>query len=114
MSHHRYFAVNIDGMLTTYATEAEARAAADEGLEWASMEADRHGEWPCDVDQICWGRILGQVAERVVHQHDDDCAVDPEDPDHEPGDGCLEGYPLDVVVVDYDLFDLTQDDGGAP
>lgn len=53
---NRFFAFDPNEGFNTYATEHEARQAAE-----ASLEAATDGEYAEWVEQICWGEIKRQV-----------------------------------------------------
>lgn len=66
----RYFcfdAVNND--FTTYATEAEAKAYAEECLDQEGTEAWELG-WPYGTDKICWGEIK-QISTKIPYPNSD-------------------------------------------
>ena len=62
MSDH-YWSFDVDGGMQWHDTAEEAERAADDRLTIYRDEADSDGEWPDDVESICWGRVLGHVVE---------------------------------------------------
>jgi len=62
MSDH-YWSYDVDGGMQWHDTAEEAERAADDRLTIYRDEADSDGEWPDDVECICWGRVLGHVVE---------------------------------------------------
>lgn len=76
-------------------TEAEARAAAEQALEY---RRDVAGEgWAEDTDQIVWGRVMGRAMPTTTHTHGPDCRTE---------DGCPEGHSLEFDYIA--RFDLTE------
>lgn len=47
-------------------TEAEARALAQEALEFWKKRARDEGEWDDEVDRVCWGPVQEKVKAVVV------------------------------------------------
>jgi predicted nucleic acid-binding Zn-ribbon protein len=58
----KYFSYNPEDGFEIHATEAEAVSAAEASLQIWRDEAVSDG-WSLDVDEICWGMIVGRIIE---------------------------------------------------
>lgn len=57
----QYFVYSPDHGIDWYDSEAEARVAAQEELDYFRKEAHSDGEWSSEVERICWGVTLGKT-----------------------------------------------------
>lgn len=59
MSKLKFFAYDPDSGFELFATEAEAKKFADDAIEYYRGDAFTDG-WPDEVNQVCWGRLMGE------------------------------------------------------
>lgn len=81
----RYWSYDLDGGMQWHDTAEEAERAADDRLTICRDEARADGEWPSDVESICWGSVLGHIVETT---------------------GTTEEYGEEREWVDYHLADM--------
>lgn len=68
-----WFAYDPSDSFSTFATEAEARACAEEWLEAYALDACEG--WDEAVEQVCWGQIRGRIVETERRPVSDDDSV---------------------------------------
>ncbi|ELY5855625.1 hypothetical protein ACVF21_003770 [Cronobacter sakazakii] len=55
MSTYRFFMFDPENGFETYKTAEEAKAAAEEAIDY--YRGDAGDGWPDEVEQVCWGEI---------------------------------------------------------
>ena len=71
MGKYNFFMFDPDNGFETYETAEEAKAAADEAIDYYRGEAG--DGWPEEVSQVCWGEIkqeTQQVGLRPLDKED--------------------------------------------
>lgn len=92
MTHLPWFVYDPDySGMEFYATEAEAKAAAEKALDFWRGEAISDGEWSDEVESLIWGRVYQSVVEVPI-----DCGESDEDEDDMPQDRCCDFVLADV------------------
>jgi hypothetical protein len=99
MSEKKYFAIDFDNNVETFATEAEAKKCAEGSLEEArDMSGD--GGWPENVTEISYGVL---IASAVKTSHIDRPPDDEIDEDGQDRDGNYWADPDWSHIADYEL-----------
>jgi len=89
----------------THATEEEAQAACEGGLD--HFREDAAGGWSEDVTTIMWGRILGRCVETRRTGHHPDCRTSGGE-----SDGCHDDCEVRTNEWDYiSEYGLRREDG---
>ena len=78
-------------------TADEAIAKCEEALEWHRDNASEG--WPEEIENICWGKVLGHVVESERREHLPTCN----------SEDCDEDCPVQSTYVDYELVELKEE-----
>lgn len=67
-----WFVYDYENGIEFYATEAEAKAAAQKILEFWRGEAISDGEWSDEVEHLVWGRVHQFIVEVPIENGDEE------------------------------------------
>ena len=70
MSDYKFFTFDPDNGFETYKTAEEAKAAAEEAIDYYSGDAG--DGWPEEVDQVCWGEIKQHTQQTDLRHRDEE------------------------------------------
>ncbi|MFH2660065.1 hypothetical protein ABK774_11795 [Enterobacter hormaechei] len=86
MAAYKFFMFDPDNGFETYKTAEEAKAAADEAIDY--YRGDAVDGWPEEVEQVCWGEIKQDAQQVGLRPRDE-----------EDKNGC-------EMICDYQLTDM--------
>lgn len=70
MSEYKFFMYEPDNGFETYKTAEEAKAAAQDAIDY--YRADAGDGWPEEVEQVCWGEIKQETIQVGLRPREED------------------------------------------
>lgn len=71
-----WFSYDPEDGFETHDTEADAIQRVELCLESYRDVAENDGDWPLDIHQVHWGKVHGELRERIIDSHTSDFVIE--------------------------------------